>query len=120
MPYDFTTRLDILGTRMGELHDNSLFLTRDGEADVKVTNYTPEKTDVDTLAAYGLTQITEEAQDFVFNTSAFSSWTIQLPIVGDKIKIGTETYQVINIGDEVYKYTTSSKVRIRIHTKRIV
>ena len=120
MPYNLASRLDYLGTRMQELNQNQLTLTRPNEPNIIVTNFTPEKTDVEALGVHGIVLITEQAQDFIFDTSKFRHWTDKFPKVGDRLVWKTLTFEVMNIGDQCYFFTTSSRLRIRIHTKRVV
>ena len=119
MTYDFSTRLDRVGERMQELHDNSLTYSRSGELDLTITNFTPEKADVDQLIALGIVVVNEKWQDFVFDVADMSTWTIPEPRTGDKIVWGTLTFQVTSIGDETFKYTTSTRKRVRVHSKQV-
>jgi hypothetical protein len=105
---------------MPELNQNQLTLTRPNEVDIVVKNFTPEKTDVEALSIHGIVLLTEQAQDFIFDTSKFSYWTDKYPKVGDRLVWGTLTFEVMNIGDRCYFFTTSSRLRIRVHTKRVV
>lgn len=119
MVYDISTRLDRLGTRMKELHNNSLTYTRSGETPITITNFTPEKCDVDQLIALGIAIMNEKWQDFVFDLADLATLTTTEPRTGDKITWGTLTFQVTAINDEVFKYTTSSRTRIRVHAKQV-
>lgn len=121
MTYNLASRFDYVGQRMKELNQNTLSLSRVGESDIVVNNFTPEKIDVETLAAYGLVQVTKKMQAFVFDTSSYSSWSESFPKVGDTITWNNRTYNVMVMGkdDEVYTFTTSSRLRIRVNTKQI-
>ena len=117
MAYDFSTRLDTLGTRMAELHDNSLVYIRE-EVDITITNFTPEKIDVDQLQALGIIIVTEKWQDFVFDYSELEDLPTQDPKLNDKLVWDGREYRVSAINDELYIFTTSSRKRIRVHAKQ--
>ena len=121
MTYDLASRFNYVGQRMKELNQNTLILSRVGETNIEVPNFTPEKIDVETLAAYGLVHVTKKMQAFVFDTTKYSSWSDSLPKVGDRIVWGTRIYEIMVMGkeDEVYTFTTSSRLRIRVNTKQI-
>ncbi len=123
MAYDFSSRLDTLGTRMKELHQNSLTYKRvdlDGnETSTTITNFTPERVDVEQLAAFGITLVTNQLQDFAFDAADLSSFSPPIPERGDKITWGTDEYEVMAVNDQVFVYTTSSRKRIIVHTKRV-
>lgn len=118
MVYDVSTRLDRLGTRMKELFDNSLTYSREA-VDITITNFTPEKTDVDILMAMGIAVVNEKWQDFVFDTADLSVLDPAEPRRGDRIVWESLTYEVFPIGDEPFKFTTSSRARVRVHAKQI-
>tara|TARA_Y100000310_G_scaffold310662_1_gene356141 strand:+ start:318 stop:680 length:363 start_codon:yes stop_codon:yes gene_type:complete len=119
MAYDIATRLDKLGTRMKELNQNSITYQRTGETDLTISNVTPGTIDVTQLGVDSVVLITEKAQDFIFDTSELSSWSPVVPKIGDTIVWGSNTYQIFSINDELYNYTTSSRLRIRVHTKQV-
>jgi len=106
---------------MSQIHDNTLEYTR-GATTIEITGFTPEKQDVNQLAAYGIVLINERIQDFVFNASELSALSPPVPQNGDTITWGTHTFSVMKIGDssggEIYRYTTSSREAIRVHTKQ--
>jgi hypothetical protein len=118
MAYDFTTRLDYLGTRMKELHQNTMTYSR-STTDLTITNFTPERVDVQQLALMGITLVTEKVMAFVFDTSELSTLSPSVPVAGDRITIGSFVYEVMQVADEVYNYTTSTRVRIRVHCKQV-
>lgn len=117
--YDLADRFNYVGQRMKELNQNTLILTRVGESDVIVNNFTPEKITVDTLALYGIVLVTQKAQAFVFDTSKYDSWSDNFPKVGDRIVWENRTYEVMVMGEEVYTFTTSSRIRVRVNTKQV-
>ncbi len=122
MTYNFATRMDRLGSRMKQLHDNVLTYTRGGVS-VRVTNFTPERFDVNSMAAYGVVVITEKFQDFIFDASKLGSFSPTEPQIGDTITWGTRTFTVVALGPpgedaECYRYTTSSRARVRVHTRQ--
>jgi len=122
MTYNFSTRLDRCGTRMKQLHDNCLTYAR-GTNEVVIENFTPEKIDVDQLQALGIAIINEKWQDFVFDYSALEDLPSQDPQINDLItwddgESPVRQYRVFSINDELYKFTTSSRKRIRVHTKQ--
>lgn len=118
MVYDVSARLDNLGSRMKELHDNSLTYSR-SSTDCTVDNFTPEKTDSDILMALGIAVVNEVWQDFVFDLADLATLSPAYPKSGDSIVWGTRTFRVMAIGNEVFKFTTSSRKRIRVHAKQI-
>lgn len=123
MTYDFSTRLDRLGTRMKDLHDNELTYTRSGSTAITIENFTPEKLNVNNYSMAGVTLLQEQVQDFVFDTSELSSLSPSTPKVGDTLVWGSWTFTVIALKvdegmEEVFLYTTSSRNRLRVHTKQ--
>lgn len=118
MVYDFSTRLDRLGTRMKTINDNSLIYTRPGEVAIEIENFTPQKCDVNELAMYGIPLVLDKLQDFCFDTADLSSLTYPLPKQGDQIEWNGKTFETFLIGDQVFRFTTSTRVRIRIHGRQ--
>lgn len=118
MTYDFSSRLDLLGTRMKELHNVSLVYRR-RSVSVSISNATPEQCDTEQLQALGIAILNEKWQDFVFDTADLTQFFPAEPEAGDVIVWGTDTFQVTSIGDELFKFTTSSRLRVRVHTKQI-
>jgi hypothetical protein len=102
---------------MQELHDNSCTAHRPNGVDITIEDYTPESIDSNMLAMYGIVLIKEEVFDIVFNTADLAAWSPALPQEGDSFTIDSKTYKVFPIGEELYKYTTTSKKRIRVHLK---
>lgn len=102
---------------MQELNSNTATYKRQGNNPITITNFTPEKVDVSQLALAGITLITEQALDVVFDASDLSSLTPATPQVGDKFVWGSSTYEVMNLGEETFNYTTASKTRMRVHLK---
>lgn len=119
MTYDFSTRMDRLGTRMKQLHNNSLSFERSGETAILVENFTPEATDVNELALQGIPLIADKMQDFVFDTVDLANLANPLPKVGDKVVWNGKTFELFIVGEQVYKFTTSTRKRIRIHSRQI-
>jgi hypothetical protein len=118
MSYDVSTRLDYLGERMQELHQNELLYIR-GEETVEIKHFTPEKIDVQELAAFGIAMLTDRAQDFVFDTESLQAFDSPVPLRGDKIRWNGRLYELFSIGDEIYRYTTSTRKRVRVHSRQI-
>lgn len=118
MTYNMADRLDTLGTRMGSLHSNSLTYSR-GITSVVITNFTPEKCDVNEMLALGVIQISEKLQDFAFDLADLATLSPAYPQHDDKIVWGTLTFRVTSIGDEIFRPTTSSRKRIRVHAKQV-
>jgi hypothetical protein len=120
MAYDFATRLDYLGKRMRKLHVNQLLYLKPSTGQlITVTSFTPEKIDVTQLGVYGVTLITDKAQDVIFDAFKLSVLSPPLPEQGHQLTWNGTVYEVFSIGDEVYRHVTSSRKRIRIHTKQI-
>jgi|1_EtaG_2_1085319.scaffolds.fasta_scaffold101363_2 hypothetical protein len=117
MAYDFSTRLDTLGTRMQEVNQTSLTYRR-GSTEITVSNPTLGKVDVEQLAAFGITLITDKLQDFIFDTADLSTLEPTTPRLGDIIVWSSRTYEVLPIADELYTFVTSSRARIKVHTKQ--
>ena len=127
MTYDFSTRLDRLGTRMKQIHNNTLTYTRTGFPPITITNFTPEKIDVTEMAAAGLVLITDKAQDFVFDADKLAALNPPTPKASvDKIVWDGKTFEVFGIGDgqsdesQTYRYTISTRKSIRVHTKQTI
>jgi len=123
MAYDMSARLDSLGNRMKDLHSNALTYRRANKHGITqsqiIENFTPEKIDVTQLLAIGIPIVVEKAQDFVFDTTELADFDTDLPKTGDQIIWGEAQYEVAVIGDETYTFTTSSRKRIRVHTKQV-
>ena len=119
MTFDLATRLDYLGTRMSELHDNSMTYRR-GSTTITIENFNTERPSVEQLAIFGMTQITQKCQEFIFDTSELSTLDPALPQQGDEITWGSNTFTVMH--DEnaiaIYDFITSSRNRIRVYTKQ--
>ena len=120
MAYDFSTRLDTLGTRMKELHQNSLIYKRVDNTDITVSNFTPERIDLVQAATAGVTQLVDKLQDFVFDTADLSGLSPSLPQEDDKIVWDSKTFKPISLNEELYSFTTTSRKRIRVHTIQVV
>lgn len=118
MVYNFSDRLDYCGTRMKELHHVDITYRRRSHK-VTIYNVTPEESDSEMLQALGIALINEKWQDFVFDTTELEQFYPPEPEGGDLIIWGSSTFQVVAIGDELYKFVTSSRKRIRVHTKQI-
>jgi hypothetical protein len=119
MAYDFTTRLDHVGSRMPQLHDNTMTYTRDGYT-ITFYNCTPEKVDVEQMQALGIAIIQEKWQDFVFDALLLETAFIPPePQVGDIIGWQGYEFRVSVLGEETFRYTTSSRKRIRVHTRQV-
>lgn len=103
---------------MPDINDNELTYTR-GATDITVTSFTPEKVDVEQMQALGIALITEKWQDFVFDASELSGLTPSEPAVGDVITWGTSEFRVSPLMDEAYRFTTSSRKRVRVHARQI-
>lgn len=120
MAYDLASRFDKLGTRMKELNQNSLTYKRSGSSDITIDNFTPGQIDVTQQGVESVILVTEKAQDFIFDASDLSSLNPSVPKIKDQIVWGSNTYEVFSINDELYTYTTSSRQRIRVHTKQVI
>lgn len=118
MTYDFQTRLNTLGTRFKEISTESITYRR-GSTKVTIDNINLGKVDVEQLLAFGITNITSKALDFIFDTSELSSLEPSTPLQGDEIVYGGNTYEVMPFGDQTYDFVTTSRQRIRVHTKQI-
>lgn len=120
MTYNLADRLDYLGTRMKELNDNSLIYERAGYAPITIENFTPQRITVEQLAAYGIILITSKHYSFTFDYSDLSILGSRpQPKEGDKITTGGFVYEVFQMGDAVYTFTTSSRSRITVHAKQV-
>ena len=102
---------------MKQLNDNELVYKR-GTVEITIENFTPEKIDVSELGQFGITLVREKAVDFVFDTSDLSSLSPSEPQQGDQLIWNSRTYEVMTIGEELFNYTTTSRVRIRVHAKQ--
>lgn len=119
MTYDFSTRLDRLGTRMKQLNSNSLSYQRTGESSVTVENFTPEKIDVNELAIHGIPLIQDKMQSIVFDTTSLADWSDPLPKEKDKFVWDGRTFEVFIIGEKAFNFTTSTRKRIRVNGRQI-
>lgn len=104
---------------MKELHDNSLVYGRTGESSVTIDNFTPEETNVEELAAFGVVLITDKMQDFIFDAADLSSFDDPEPQNGDTIVWNGNTFKVFIEPNAPYTYVTSTRKRIRVHAKQI-
>jgi hypothetical protein len=124
MPYNLASRLDKLGTRFKTLNSNSATYERPGSPIPAATiiNFTPEKLDVTALAMFGIVLITDKMQDVVFDAADIV--TFGEPEHGDKFTWGAKVLEVMRIGNdrdgETFRYTTSSRLRIRVHIRQVV
>lgn len=116
MPYDISSRLDSAGERFKELNDNSI-VYRSGATKITINNVTLAGVNVEQLAIHGLVQLTDVAQDFIFDTAEIS--TIGDPETHHEIIFNGNVFSVMSIGDEVFTYITSTQKRIRVHAKKI-
>lgn len=128
--YNLPRRLDYLGDRMsgigqsakrGGLNQNTLeYTSRDGTVSVSIPNVTFEQSDVrQATFDHGPVLVQSQLQDFVFEAVYLGG---HIPQEDDKVSIDGVTYVVVHLGDpengEVYRFTTASRKRIRIHTVR--
>lgn len=122
MAYDIATRLDTLGTRMQELNQNTATYSRTDDAcidtDITITSFTPEKVDIEQIAMHGLTLLTMKLLDVIFDLADLTTLDPAEPVEGDTFTWGTKVFTVMSIGEEVFTYTTSSRLRIRVHLKQ--
>ena len=124
MAYDFSTRLDRLGTRMNEVNDNSLIYSR-GTSQREIKSYSPTKIDVQELALSGIVLVKEKTQGFAFSTSELSKFDPPVPQAEDRITLydsatATEkVFEIFNINDRSFQYTTSSRKRVIVNAKQI-
>jgi hypothetical protein len=118
MTYNFRDRLDTLGSRMKQLHSNSLTYSRSGVS-VTVDNFTPEKVDVEQLQALGIAVLNEKWQSFAFDLEDLSVFSPAEPVRNDSITWDGRQYSVSPISDELFRYTTSSRKRIIVHARQI-
>lgn len=74
-------------------------------------------------------QITEDnisiearVRDFTFEAADLViSGSVVLPVRGDRIVMGSTTYEVLPVGGgEVYRYCDRNEIRLRVHTKEVV
>lgn len=123
MPYNLASRLDKLGERFKTLNVNSATYERPGSviAAATIQNFTPEKLDVTALAMFGIVLITDKMQDAVFDTAQIAAFGE--PEHGDKFTWGIRVFEVMRIGNErdgeTFRYTTSSRLRIRVHIRQV-
>lgn len=118
MPYSIKDRLDTLGERMQELSQEDITYRRKADT-LTIENVTLGKIDVNELVAYGIIHLTEKALDFIFDSDELASLNPTTPLDGDEITYNSHKYQVMSIGNETYNYVTTSRKRIRVHTKQI-
>lgn len=109
---------------MKQINDNTGVYSRTGETPVTITNFTPEKLDTTSLAAYGIVLITDKALDIVFDTSKLATFTDPEPQINDTFVWDGRTYKVFDIApadspqNECFRYTTSSRQRMRVHLRQ--
>jgi len=118
IPYDFSSRLNQVGERMATTNRTSIMIIRGGDH-LFVRNPLPISMDTEYINSFGLTKIASRLQDFVFDASSLFDWAIPRPIEDDKFLWRGRMYQTMLLGDELFTYTTSSRRRIRVHTKQI-
>jgi len=118
IPYDFQSRLNLVGDRMKTVNRNSLQVIRAGKQ-IVINNFNPATSDLEQLALYGLTAIAHRLQDFIFDTKELRTFDPDRPLEDDIFMWRGRQYSVLSIGEEIYRYTTSSRKRIRVHTKQV-
>jgi len=119
-PSYFTSRLDRTGVRMKGLNSEQVSYKRG-------TNIIPDiaatliLTDNAEELINNIAVIRTELQDFVIDSEALISNSLGVPKTGDEIiRANGEIYRILSMGndDPPYRYTTSSRLRMMIHTKR--
>jgi len=104
---------------MKTVNMNSLSYQRSGEISVTIENFTPQSCDIDELAIYGIPLIRDKMQDFCFDTADLDTFSDPMPKQGDKIVWNGLTFSPFLIGEQVFKFPTSSRKRIRVHARQI-
>lgn len=118
MAYNFVDRLRWTDRRMAQFNDEPLTLTRDGDSTLirgsKILRNVEEMSD-------GGGIVSVEYQDFGINVSQYIIAGITvLPKEGDRFTNALgEIFQVIELGGEVFKFTTSKRKRYLIHTTQV-
>lgn len=114
MAYDVRTRLDLLGSRMKELNQLSIVYQRS----------TMQTTIQNVACAKSLVSVTgdeitleSEYRGYIFDASELNGFTPPVPQAGDTISDGVLTCEVVKIDDQTHNFTTSTRKRVRVHTR---
>jgi len=118
MIYELQDRLDTLGSRLQEVSSELVIYTR-GVASLSNLKVTLILADDPEELAPGIVLATIRRQDFLIDSAdLILSSALTVPTRGDKItRTNGEVYQITSPGGDlpVFRYTTSSKKRLRIH-----
>lgn len=126
MPYNLTSRLDLLGVRMKDLNPDPLGTVKvrkeDGSEVVGVVA-SLGRTEAEDFSPAGAIMARAEMQDFIFDCADldFGSGP-ELPGFGWEVeRANGEVFRVVGMGDTTppFEYITASRLRIRVHTSRV-
>lgn len=115
---DLQDRLDYAGQRMNDLNSVAITYSRGGKA-VSIENANAVASDVLEQDIHGTTIILQQLQDFIFDASLLGCFVPKYAQKGDVITYRDETFSVVEINNRTFKYTTSSRKRIRVYTQQI-
>lgn len=120
MAYSYQDRLDHLGVRKKEVDSAELQYRRPGEALNPITQGTVEYHQPEGYQEEGQFHVETELIAFTFDADALEVYaTDQFPKRGDTITYNTVKYAILPMDDDGthYRYTTSSRKRIRVFTR---
>lgn len=119
MTYHFQDRLDLLGPRFKEVNGYAGTYVRPGTGTVDPINLSPILAEgQEFIPGISITRV--EFQDFAIDASAvdFGGGEVK-PAVGDYVTFLGAEYRLVSRGgeDPPFKYTTSTRKRIRLFTE---
>lgn len=117
MSYQFADRLDRLGQRKQEVDSREVIYERPDLGSVPITATVSEQQPEDLLEAGLALEI--KRRDYVIDTADLVIEGVPIkPEPGDQIIDGRFTCRVVpGEGNETFRYTTQSRLRMRIHTE---
>jgi len=117
MTYSFADRLDRLGARKQQVDSREVIYERPTLGSVPLTATVSEQRPEDLLEA-GL-GLEIKRRDYLIDTAALVIEGVPVePEPGDQIIDGEFTCRIVPAeGNETFRYTTQSRLRMRIHTE---
>lgn len=102
-----------MGTRFNDLNPTAITYSR-AEKSISIPSPNVMASDVLEQNIQGATIILQQLQDFIFDSSYLASFDPSYARHGDVITYGNHTYNVLEINGRTFKYTTSTRKRMRV------
>lgn len=121
MAYDVKSRLNYLGSRLKGISYFDVTLQRGVNTSDGTVRASPGITEIEEMTASSLV-VQARTQDWIIDTADYVIGHVAtLPQNGDNIVKGGETFRVITPDGHqaCYRYTTTTKLRIRVHTVQV-